>query len=252
MESIPSVPHGIIACDVLEQEVQNRIERLALKPAALRFLEMGKHDTPDILRKDLQAVVDELDAAGCERLIFVYGLCSNSILGLVSRRAEMIFPRAHDCITLFLGSRDRYSAIQKEEPGTYWFSPGWCRGKRVPGPGHFERIEALYREQFDEDEVEFLMEMEHTKYAHYRVAAYTDLGDGAVAESIDETRTAAAFLDMEFKHYEGDDSLLERLLTGPWDATDFLVVPPGQSAAYSGDGDIIKCAACKVCNGPVE
>ena len=140
MEADTSILFGIIACDVLEYEVRARLEQHKLQPLALRFLEMGKHDTPDILRKDLQAVVDEMEELGCERLLFVYGLCSNSILGLVAKRAEMIFPRAHDCITLFLGSKERYAAIHKEAPGTYWFSPGWCRGGRVPGPDHFERL----------------------------------------------------------------------------------------------------------------
>ena len=248
MEPGISIPFGIIACDVLEYEVCARLEKYELQPLALRFLEMGKHDTPDILRKDLQAVIDELEELGCKRLIFVYGLCSNSILGLVTKRAEMIFPRAHDCITLFLGSKERYAAIHKEAPGTYWFSPGWCRGERVPGPGHFERLEAQFREKFeDEEDVEYLMEMEHEKYAHYSVAAFTDLGDGPVEESRAQTIEAAKSLDMEYRLHDGDDSLLVSLLTGPWDEETFLVVPPGQTARYSGDADIIRCGECPGC-----
>jgi hypothetical protein len=237
-------PFGIIACDVLEFEVARRLEEMRLQPRYLHYLEMGKHDFPDGLRRDLQAQIDAAEAAGCERLIFAYGLCSNSILGLRTARAEMIFPRAHDCITLFLGSRERYAQIQKSDPGTYWFSPGWCRGQRVPGPDHLERVEALYREQFDEDEVEYLMEMERQKYAHYHIAAYTDLGDGPVEQSKAETRTAAAFLGMQFREHKGDDRLLRRLLAGPWDDADFLVVPPGSTPQFTADDMIIRCAAC--------
>jgi hypothetical protein len=244
MQEDPPRPFGIIACDVLELEVARRIEEMGLAPLAVRYLEMGKHDFPDGLRRDLQAVVDELEGLGCERLLFVYGLCSNSIIGLKAMRAEMVFPRAHDCITLFLGSRERYARIQKQDPGTYWFSPGWCRGKRVPGPEHFERIEALYRDQFDEDEVEYLMEMEREKYAHYAVAAYTDLGDGPIEQSIAETRAAAGVLGMEYRHHPGDDALLRRLLAGPWDHADFLVVPPGDTPHHSADAAVIRCAAC--------
>lgn len=244
MRTDAPLPFGILACDVLEDEVRQRVERLELNPLAVSFLEMGKHDHPDTLRKDLQAEVDSLEAAGCRRIIFVYGLCSNSILGVSTDKAEMIFPRAHDCITLFLGSKERYAEIQKKDPGTYWFSPGWCRGRRVPGADHMKRMEEQFREKFDEDEVEYLMEMEQMKYAHYSVAAYTDLGDGEIERSKADTRAAAELFNMEFREYSGDDSLLNQLLTGPWDEERFLVVPPGRAARYSGDAAIIRCGEC--------
>lgn len=237
-------PIGIIACDVLEAEVRGRVERLGLEPLALQFLEMGKHDHPETLRNDLQAEVDRLEKSGCRRLIFVYGLCSNSILGLRTERAEMVFPRAHDCITLFLGSKERYTEIQKKDPGTYWFSPGWCKGGRVPGPDHMERVEKQYREQFDEDEIEYLMEMEEMKYMHYSVAAYTDLGDGDTEQSRADTKKAAALFGMEYREFKGDEGLLNRLLAGPWNEAEFLVVPPGKMPAYSADAAILRCTDC--------
>ena len=243
------LPFGILACDVLEFEVLARIERLGLKPVKVRFLAMGQHDFPARLHDELQEAVSEMEAAGCRRIILVYGLCSNSILGLTTESAELIMPRAHDCITLFLGSKERYAELMKKEPGTYWFSPGWCRGKRVPGPDHMKELEAQYRKQFeDEEDVEYLMEIEQEKYAHYRVAGYTDLGDGPLDQAMADTRTAAGFLDMEFVHHKGDDRLLNDLLTGPWDEARYLVVPPGQAAISSADELIIRCSGCQVRN----
>ena len=240
-------PLGIIACDVLQDEVQARLPGMREQPLAVRFLEMGKHDTPAILQKDLQAEIDALEKEGCRRILFVYGLCSNSILGLTARQAELVFPRAHDCITLFLGSKERYARLHKEAPGTYWFSPGWCRGERVPGPEHFERVEAQYREKFDEDAVEYLMEMEREKYQNYTVAAYTDLGNGPIEACKEQTRETAKVLGMEYRYHEGDDSLLSRLLNGPWEETDFLTVPPGKTIEYAADASIIRCGECKRC-----
>ena len=106
----------------------------------------------------------------------------------------------------------------------------------------------MFREKFeDEEDVEYLMEMEREKYAHYSVAAFTDLGDGPVEESRAQTVKSARALGMEYRQHDGDDRLLTRLLTGPWDEAVFLVVPPGRTAQYSGDASIIKCGACKGC-----
>ena len=237
---------GLIVCDVLQAETERRLADMPQPPEEIRFLPMGRHDTPDLLRKELQEVVDELEAAGCRRLLFVYGLCSNSILGLRAQTAEMIFPRAHDCITLFLGSRQRYADVQRREPGTFWFSPGWCREKRVPGPGHFEEREAAFREQFDEEEVEFLLEMEHERYRHYTAAGYTDLGDGDTEGARRDAEAAAAELGMKFVHHPGDDQLLHHLLNGPWPEEDFMVVPPGKEAVFTGDERILACRDCSM------
>lgn len=240
---------GVLACDVLEEEVKARMERMGLRVHRLQFLPMGEHDYPDRLRGKLQAAITEMEQAGCERILLVYGLCSNSILGLRTERAELILPRAHDCITLLLGSRERYEAAVRAEPQTYWFSPGWCRGKRVPGAGYFKRQEAQFREQFDEEEVEYLMETLKETYSAYRKAGYTDLGDGDTATAREDARKSAAELGMEFEEFPGDDGLLRRLLAGPWNEAEFLVVPPGKTAAYTGDGAILACRDCPACGG---
>lgn len=232
---------AVLACDVLELETRRILEEAGCSCGEVVFKEMGKHDYPDVLNRELQAEIDRLEAAGHERIVFVYGLCSNSIINLRARNAEMVFPRAHDCITLLLGSKERYAEVHKQEPGTYWFSPGWCRGGRVPGPEHFEKLEAEYREKFDEDEVEFLMEMEREKYRQYTCAAFTDMGDGPVEEMKEKTRCSAECLGMRFEYFTGDDGLLRRLLLGPWDEEDFLVVPAGKTAQYSADKRIIRC-----------
>jgi hypothetical protein len=240
-------PFGILACDVLELEVKRMVHHMRLQPLEMNFLPMGMHDHSDSLRRELQQQVDTFEEAGCQRILFVYGLCSNSILGLTARQAEMVFPRAHDCITLFLGSKERYAALQRKHPGVYWFSPGWIRGKRVPGPHHFESLHQQYLERFDEEEADYLLEMEREKFSHYTHLGYTDLGDGPVRESREEARVSAQYLGLEFLECEGDDGLLRRLLAGPWDEAEFLTVPAGHTAAFEADQTILKCQRCGQC-----
>lgn len=241
---------GLIACDVFEAELGSRLEKLDSENVLVRWLDMGEHDYPDRLRARLQRTIDELEELGCSRIAFAYGLCSNSLTGLVSRRAELIVPRAHDCITLFLGDRKRYQEICRETPGTYWYSPGWCRGNRVPHADYFEELEKRYREQFDEDEAEYLIEMEREKFEHYEVAAFTNLGEGDVEGSREIAKASARMLGLEFREYTGDARLIDGLLNGPWPESEFLVLKPGQAAAYSGDETIMKCVACPHPGGP--
>jgi len=244
MSAEKTVQSGLIACDVFEAELGSRLKEMEGERLTVRWLEMGEHDFPDRLRGNLQSAINELEELGCGRILFAYGLCSNSLAGLCARKAELIIPRAHDCITLFLGDKQRYAEISRTAPGTYWYSPGWCRGNRVPHAGYFEEAEKRYREQFDEDEADYLVEMERLKYAHYQVAAFTHLGEGDVEASRQTARASADMLGLEFREFEGDSRLIDRLLEGPWQESDFIILKPGQTAAYSGDESILKCVNC--------
>ena len=37
----------------------------------------------------------------------------------------LVIPRAHDCIALFMGSRQRYREYFDAHPGTYYRTSGW-------------------------------------------------------------------------------------------------------------------------------
>ena len=60
---------------------------------------------------------------GYDAVVMVYGLCGRATAGITARDVPVVIPRAHDCITLFLGSRARYSEQHENQPGTYWYSP---------------------------------------------------------------------------------------------------------------------------------
>jgi hypothetical protein len=60
--------------------------------------------------------------------------------------------------------------------------------------------------------------------------------DGSFEE---RTRELAAERGWEFEALDGDMSLLHRLVDGPWDPDDFLVLPPGQRAAATLGDEVI-------------
>ncbi|MBU2496173.1 MAG: DUF1638 domain-containing protein, partial [Candidatus Omnitrophica bacterium] len=87
----------------------------------VEMLPLGLHADADDLRARLQARIDATSEGEYDALLLAYGLCGKSTAGLIARDIPLVIPRAHDCITLFLGSRDRYQDQFVSCPGTYWY-----------------------------------------------------------------------------------------------------------------------------------
>ncbi len=229
----------VISCHVLWRELCH-FGALAPHVCTFDFLPQGLHNTPDELRRELQAAVDRVRPP-CDAIILGYGLCSNGMQGIVARDIPLVAVRAHDCITFLLGSKERYRAYFDAHPGTYWYSPGWIETSRMPGP---ERVDALlqeYTEKYGADNAQYLMEMEQAWMKEYSNAAYIDLGFGDNEHFRSRTHECATWLGWNFDQLDGDASLIRRLLAGEWDSGDFLVVQPGECIMPTHDETIV-CA----------
>jgi Protein of unknown function (DUF1638) len=135
---------ALLACSVFEREIALHASG-AGHIAEVRFFEMGLHDRPDQLRATLQENLDAVDArTDIEAVVLAYGLCGRGTAGLRPLRHKLVIPRAHDCITVFMGSKEAYAEHQQRCPTCYYYTPGWNRGRRVPGP---EKLEALKCEE---------------------------------------------------------------------------------------------------------
>ena len=78
----------------------------------------------------IQEAVDRTPEGVYDAILLGYGLCGNGLDGLTARHTRLVLPRAHDCIALLMGSRERYRAYFEANPGTYYRSTGWLeRGK---------------------------------------------------------------------------------------------------------------------------
>ena len=97
----------------------------------------------------------------------------------------MIIPRAHDCITLYLGDRMRYKDQFEQQPGTYWYTvdylerhkAGEALGATAASTDLAEEYEKFV-EKFGKDNADYLMEVMGAWQAHYERAAYIDMGVG--------------------------------------------------------------------------
>ena len=97
----------LIGCDVFMRELCFLI---AQSPHIfdVEFTEKDSHDRSDNLRRIIQKKIDDCVGKNYDAILLVYGLCGNSTVGLKARDLPLVIPRAHDCCTLFLGSKDLF------------------------------------------------------------------------------------------------------------------------------------------------
>jgi phosphoribosylformylglycinamidine synthase PurS subunit len=189
----------------------------------------------------LQTNLDQVDArTDIEAVALAYGLCGRGVAGLRPLRHRLVIPRAHDCITVFLGSKEAYAEHRRRCPTAYYYSPGWNRGRRVPGPERLESLRAEFAAKFDSEDVEFLLESERGLWAQHDTATYVDLGtDDSVAEA-QYARKCADWLGWKFEHLRGDPTLLRDLLWGRWDEKRFQIIEPGMQLGHAPDESIMR------------
>lgn len=235
---IPKI--GLIYCSVFEDEIA-LFSKEATHIKARRCFDIGLHDRPKAMREDLQAAVNEFDALDdIEAIVLVYGLCGLGTAGLHAGRHKLVLARAHDCMTLFMGSKEHYAQKQTLSPNSYYYTPGWNRARRVPGP---ERLAALRDElakKYDADTVDYLIEAERELWAKHGHAIYLELGTASAKAEAEYARRCAEGLGWSFEHITGDPALLRDLIWGRWDAARFQTVEPGNSLQHSVDETIFK------------
>ena len=214
------------------------------------LLRRGLHDVPANLRDRLQAMILETDAIAYDAVVLGYALCGQATAGLRAGPVPLVVPRAHDCITLFLGDRERYRRESTEDPGTFWYAQDYVEREDAPGAGltglgigggtedAMKATHAEYVRLYGQDNADYLMEALGAWRSHYDRAAYIDLAvaDGSAVEA--RARDDADRRGWRFEKIAGDMLLVRRLLAGDWDR-DFLVVRPGERVAMSYDDDVL-------------
>jgi hypothetical protein len=244
----------VAACDVLRREIYWCAARAAHE-VDVTLLAQGLHDNSDLCRGRLQPLIDETDPGRFDALVLGYGLCNNALAGLRAGRVRLVVPRAHDCITLLLGSKERYARLFAEHPGTYWFSRGWleCHEKTGgPGAPGFEPMansglgpdsQAAYEElvaRYGEDNARYLTEFMGAWQQHYTHGALIEFEFDGGADLAEKVQAICRERGWEFLRVAGDLGLLQDGLDGRWDAQRFLVLEPGQCVRACYDDAILK------------
>ncbi|MBN1420659.1 MAG: DUF1638 domain-containing protein [Planctomycetes bacterium] len=234
----------LIACEVLAREL---CAAAASAPRIVdaEFLTQGLHDLASgAMAARLQSSIDRADADLYDGICLGFALCNNGIVGVRARSIPVVVPRAHDCITLLLGSRARYDELFRQEPGTFFRSAGWWERDRVnletvprddlaaPGLDLEGGWTGPAGRDLSEEEVAFLRDCFGSWRRNYRRAVFIDTGVGDAAAYRAATRREAEENGWTYAEAPGDLSLLHDLLAGPpWDPDRFLILQPGQEIA---------------------
>jgi len=206
----------LLACEIFYREIVS-LATNSPHQIDVEFLPQQLHVIGRVrMKKRLSEYLAAVDEDAYDAVLLGYALCSNGIVGLSTRKIPMVVPRAHDCITLFLGSREKYQDYFFANGGTYFLTTGW----------------------FEQDNA-FNYGIELMPF--YNKVAFIETGvepDGTFEQ---RARGIAEEYHWEFEKLTGDLSLLRRFLNGDWNE-DFLIVPPGIQIQSAYNDDVIEAA----------
>lgn len=239
----------LIACNIFMREVCLAI---AESPHIIdpEFTEVGEHAQSDRLRDLIQTRIDAAAAEdrAYDAILLAFGLCGNATVGLKARRIPLVIPRAHDCCTILLGSRQAFARHFGANPSQPFSSAGYMdRGdyflRRTDegavihyGDGYAELVE-----QYGPENADYIWETMHPpalseKEQH---AVFIDIPETAHLGHGDRFAAQAAGEGKTCRRLTGDLRLVRGLLQGNWTTEDYLVVPPGHHTVGRYDAEFV-------------
>ncbi len=252
--SNPTRKFKFIGCEIVYREA---CYLAATSPHRIdvEFLRKGLHDleTHEMVAR-VQSAIDAVDPqAGYEAILLGYARCNDGLVGVTARSIPLVIPRAHDCITLFFGSRGAYSNYFDTHPGTYYMTTGWAERNTFGDAGYsrpaygkqgvmgklglaepYEDMVAKY----GKENADFIMETMGDWRKNYSNMLYLTMDVCDEKHYLDTARAEAQKHNWQFDQRPGDWSLLKRLFSGDWN-NDFVIVQPGQKIVAKNDETVL-------------
>ncbi|MBI5724510.1 MAG: DUF1638 domain-containing protein [Planctomycetes bacterium] len=250
----PRLKLKFIGCEIIYREACLLASR-SPHIIDLEFLRKGLHDLEraDMI-SHIQSAVDSASRQDRHQAIILgFARCNDGLVGLTARRIPLVIPRAHDCITFFMGSRQAYRKCFDECPGTYYLSTGWLernttRDGQLEKPAYGKQgvmaklgLADSYEqmvEKYGKEDADYIMQTIGDWTKNYSRMMYLKMGVCDETAFIDQAGKMAADRGWQFQLKDGSWSLLEKLFFGQWD-DDFLTIPPGKSIIARNDDLIL-------------
>ncbi len=221
----------IVACQTLKQELELVMKNMGCN-YPIEWVDSGLHVWPDKLHVGIQEKVDSLDPK-YKTVLFVFGFCGNSMVGINGGDRTLVLPLSADCIPIFMGSND---ARNKAGVDTYFFTQGYLNYEANMVREHQNMINKYGEKRAGR----FLKSM----MAHYKRIGVIDTGAFDVNDVVENVRSVAAELDIPTIVLEGNMRLIENLLQGNWDRDEFLVVEPNGKITFEDSLRVGKSSVC--------
>lgn len=126
----------IISCEIFKPYIE-----LLNMELDIVYLDIEGHNYPKRLARMIQKEIDQ--SLNYEKILVLYGLCGNALLDLKVRDIPIYVIRVHDCLSILLGSKERFYHLFNER-----LSCGWsCYSLE-------NRV--ISYDGYDEEEVEYL------------------------------------------------------------------------------------------------
>jgi hypothetical protein len=211
-------PVVFLACKVFEGIFEG------IEDVNYRFLDYGLHSVPKKLN---QAVQEEIDLIESPSLVVLgYGLCGNGLNDIRAGKHTLVIPKADDCIAIFMGSRQRYMAQFKQNPGTYYLTKGWFEVGSDP-LSEYEKVV----EKYGAETADWLMNQQYKNYKHLMFVAHHQGDLEAYRPRALEVADYCKRFGMAYEEYLGSEDFLqqiaEALITQENWSSNFVVVSPG-------------------------
>jgi len=238
----------IISCGVFYREVCHCIAT-SKNVVDVIFRDIALHDLKSTkMSNALQATIDQIDHSRYDAILLGYGLCNNGVANLRAP-IPIVMPRAHDCITVLLGSKKAYDKYFAENPGTYFKSSGWLErdaGNKQDGITKQLGTDKSYEswiEEYGEENAEYLESILGNWKLNYKKMTFINNGIGDIENNRTATKAAAQEFGWEFEEVPGSPRLIEKLIAGDWNEDEFLVVPPNSKIVASYDAGVVIASA---------
>jgi len=235
----------LICCEVFLREACLCI---ALSPHTVdpEFIPKGAHDMPSCLREMLQGRIDETEKQGVyDAILLGYGLCGNGIVGLKSGNLPLVIPRAHDCCTILLGSRQRFIECFGDNLCAQWSSAGYVERGEGPVRGadavKIPGLDVEYNElieKYGEENAEYIWSAIHPA-DKVQELIYIDIPETSNPAWLEQIKREAENQGKTVRVIQGSIKMIQSLICGEWDEEDFLVVPPGFSVKGVYDQNLV-------------
>lgn len=217
----------VIACEVMQEEIE---KLMPIPEQDFEFVSMDFHLYPQKLKVELQRRIDA--SKGYQKIILAFGLCGGAANGLISKTSELIIPRVHDCISIFCSSDTCNACTFEKEKGTFYLSNGWM----ITEKSILTDYQRIYKRLGEQKAKRMLKKM----YDGYNKVLFIETTAEPKEEVFAQSKEIAALFEAAYVTFNGQSAFIEKIIKGPWDEADFIILLPRQEIQEEAFGIGIK------------